>query len=73
MNRLYKQALKLLTPGSDHHKNVCQSYGEYLVGKRYHEEASIMFQKAGNIELAVTEARAGLCWQRAGHLARSAG
>ena len=72
-HRLYKQALKLLKAGSDHHKEVCQSYGEYLESKRYHEEASIMFQKADNTEKAVSEAGAGLSWQRAGHLARTAG
>ena len=72
-HRLYKQALKLLASGSERHMEVCQSYGEYLESKKYHEEASIMFQKAGNTEKAISEAQAGMCWQRAGHLARAAG
>ena len=71
-HRLFKQALKLIASGSDEHKQVCSSYGEYLESKKYHEEASIMYQRAGKLDSAVTAAVTGLCWQRAAQLARSA-
>ena len=72
-HRLFKQALGLVTTGSDEYKQICHSYGEYLEAKKYYEEASIMYQKSGHLDKAVAQAQAGLCWQRAGHLARTAG
>ena len=72
-HRLYKQALGLLPRPGPEHGEVAASYAEYLEGKKYHEEASLMYQRAGHAEAAVRTAAAALCWQRAGHLARSAG
>ena len=71
-HRLFKQALTLLPPKSDEYKQVCLSYGEYLESKKYYEEASIMYQKSEHLDQAVNQAKAGLCWERAGYLAKAA-
>ena len=70
--RLYKPALKLLARDGTEYREVCRAYGGYLSSKRYHEEASLLYQRSGDLEEAVREAVLGLCWERAGHLARVA-
>ena len=71
--RLYKAALQLLPRAGPEYRQVCRAYGGYLSSKRYHEEASLLYQRSGNLDEAVSEARLGLCWERAGQLARAAG
>jgi len=70
--RLFKPAMDLFPLGSDNYKQVCQSYASYLETKRYYEDASILYERAGKLDQAVTQAELGLSWQRAGYLARKA-
>jgi len=70
--KLYKPALDLFPVASDNYKQVCQSYAAYLETKRYHEEASMLYERAGSLDLAVAQADLALTWQRAGYLARKA-
>merc|ERR1712106_572639 len=70
--RLFKSALDLFPLASDNYKQVCQCYAAYLETKRYHEEASLLYERAGKLDLAVAQADLALRWQRAGYLARKA-
>jgi len=70
--RLFKPAMVLFPLGSDNYKQVCQSYASYLETKRYHEDASILYERAGKLDQAVIQAELGLSWQRAGFLAKKA-
>ena len=52
---------------------MCSQFAAYLAGKRWHEEASLLYERAGELDQAASQAEAGLHWQRAGWLARAAG
>jgi elongator complex protein 1 len=71
--RLYKPALALLPAGSDRHQAVCRSYAVYLRSKRYLEEASYLWERAGCPSEAADDAAEALAWERAGRLAAAAG
>ena len=71
--RLFKRALELLGRDGEEYREVCRAYAKYLSSKRYHEEASLLYSRAGDLEEAVSEARQCLWWERAGQLARTGG
>ena len=71
--RLFKRALELMARDGEEYREVCRAYAGYLSSKKYHEEASLLYSRAGHLQLAVSEARLGLWWERAGQLARTAG
>jgi hypothetical protein len=52
---------------------VCQSYAAYLERKRYYHEASLLYERAGSLDQAVSMADQAGSWRRACHLARLAG
>ena len=52
---------------------MCQCYAAYLESKRYYEDASLMYERAGNMDSAVDMADKCLSWERAGRLGRAAG
>jgi len=72
-HRLHKQAMHLFPPGSDNYKCICRSYGEYMESKKYYLESSLLYERAGLSDQAVALAEKAGAWQRAGHLAVSAG
>ena len=71
--RLFKRALELLAKDGVEYREVCRAYASYLSSKKYHEEASLLYSRAGDLQLAISEARLALWWERAGQLARTAG
>ena len=42
--RLYKEGLQCLPAGSQTRREVCRAYGDYLVAKRYHEDAALVYE-----------------------------
>ena len=71
--RLFKRALELLARDGAEYREVCRAYARYLSSKKYHEEASLLYSRVGDIQEAVSEARLCLWWERAGQLAKTAG
>jgi len=71
--KLYKSALELYDTKSNQYKQVCLHYAKYLESKRYHEEASMLYERSGNMDCAIGQAALALSWQRAGYLSRKAG
>jgi hypothetical protein len=54
-------------------QSVAQNYAAYLERKRYYHEASLLYERAGCLELAVGAADRSGNWRRADRLARRAG
>ena len=71
--KLYKSALELYDTKSNQYKQVCLHYAKYLESKRYHEEASMLYERSGNMDCAIGQAALALSWQRAGYLSRKVG
>ena len=52
---------------------MARSYATYLDRKRYYHEASLLYERADCLELAVGAVERAGSWRRACHLARLAG
>jgi hypothetical protein len=52
---------------------VCQRYAAYLERKRYYHEASLLYERAGCLDQAISMADRAGSWRRACRLARRAG
>lgn len=50
--RLYAKGVKVFPKGSTAHQKLCQIYGDYLLTKRYYEEAALIYEQG----LLLTEA-----------------
>lgn len=61
--RLYKDALYLFPASSDHFKAVWRSYGDYLMEKRYFDDAGLAYLKSEDNEKALSAYHQSLDWQ----------
>lgn len=51
--KLYKEALQIFPPSSAMNKAVCEEYGNYLMSRKYYNEAAIMYSRSGAFEEAL--------------------
>lgn len=51
--RLYSEAVELYQPGTECHKEVCRIYGDYLLIKKYCEDAALIYEAGGLLLEAV--------------------
>lgn len=60
--RLYLEAVSIFRNGSEENfQQICQIYGEYLVSKKYFEDAALIFE-AGNLNVEAVSA-----WEQSGN------
>jgi len=45
--RLYLDALQMFKAGTKGHTQICQSYGDYLLTKKYFEDAALIYESGG--------------------------
>uniref|UniRef100_A0A182MPI0 Elongator complex protein 1 n=1 Tax=Anopheles culicifacies TaxID=139723 RepID=A0A182MPI0_9DIPT len=48
----------------DHYRRVCALYGDYLRKGSKHADASLMYERAGDLQQAISSARHALDWRR---------
>ncbi|XP_045484164.1 putative elongator complex protein 1 [Pieris rapae] len=62
---LYRDALKMLTPGDYIYKQICDDFGAYLKLKKQYLESGMMFERADNIEKALECYKEVMEWELA--------
>uniref|UniRef100_A0A182XXP4 Elongator complex protein 1 n=1 Tax=Anopheles stephensi TaxID=30069 RepID=A0A182XXP4_ANOST len=64
--QLYTVALRCYrsSTNQDHYRRVCALYGDYLRKASKHAEASLMYERAGDLQQAIASARHALDWRR---------
>ena len=45
--RLYLDAMPMFKPKTKGHTELCQSYGDYLLTKKYFEDAALIYESGG--------------------------
>uniref|UniRef100_A0A182N6H1 Elongator complex protein 1 n=1 Tax=Anopheles dirus TaxID=7168 RepID=A0A182N6H1_9DIPT len=70
-HQLYTAALRCYRSGSnqDYYRRVCALYGDYLRKCSKHADASLMYERAGDVQQAISSARHALDWRRVVRLA----
>ncbi|XP_037897986.1 putative elongator complex protein 1 [Glossina fuscipes] len=68
--KLFIQALVLYKHDNEKHKTICLAYADYLRAQSKLEDASIMYERGGNLAQALQSAKHILNWQRVLLLAR---
>uniref|UniRef100_A0A182Q7Y2 Elongator complex protein 1 n=1 Tax=Anopheles farauti TaxID=69004 RepID=A0A182Q7Y2_9DIPT len=70
-HQLYTTALRCYRDGSnqDYYRRVCALYGDYLRKGSKHADASLMYERAGDMQQAISSARHALDWCRVIRLA----
>lgn len=63
-HRVYRKALEEYNGLENSYKKICLSFAEYLRGKGKLDEASIMYERAGDLSQAVQTAKSSLDWRR---------
>ena len=69
--RLYLDALPMFNPGSNGHTKLCQSYGDYLLTKKYFEDAALIYEAGGLYIEAVSAWEQSTNWSLCLALAKS--
>lgn len=72
-NNLYTMALRLFSGKDSQYKKIAQSYGDYLRVKQKLGEASLMYEKAGDLNQAILSSKHILDWRRCLSLAKRNG
>lgn len=72
-NNLYTNALRLFSGKESQYKKIAQSYGDYLRVKQKLGEASLMYEKAGDLNQAILSSKHILDWRRCLSLAKRNG
>ncbi|KAL5275221.1 IKBKAP family protein [Megaselia abdita] len=63
-HRVYRKALEQYKGHENCYKKICLSFAEYLRGQGKLENASIMYERAGDLSQAVQTAKNSLDWKR---------
>ncbi|XP_040154975.1 putative elongator complex protein 1 [Anopheles arabiensis] len=65
-HQLYGVALRCYrdSANQDHYRRVCAVYGDYLRKGSKHADASLMYERAGDLQQAISSARHALDWRR---------
>ncbi|XP_076373726.1 elongator complex protein 1 isoform X2 [Tachypleus tridentatus] len=63
--RLYKDALHIFSEGSSEWKGIWTAYGDYLVKKKYYEEAGLVYFRSEQYQKAVTAFQDSQNWELA--------
>ncbi|XP_017969177.1 putative elongator complex protein 1 [Drosophila navojoa] len=72
-HNLYNQALIAYQSQTDFHRRICVAYADYLRSNAQLEEASLLYERGGELQQALLSARHTLDWQRVLLLAQRAG
>uniref|UniRef100_A0A182K8J5 Elongator complex protein 1 n=1 Tax=Anopheles christyi TaxID=43041 RepID=A0A182K8J5_9DIPT len=65
-HQLYSDALRCYkgSTNQDHYRRVCAVYGDYLRKGSKHADASLMYERAGDLQQSISSARHALDWRR---------
>lgn len=72
-HNLYNQALVAYQSQPDFHRRICVAYADHLRSNAQLEEASLLYERGGELQQALLSARHTLDWQRVLLLAQRAG
>ncbi|XP_040435018.1 elongator complex protein 1 isoform X2 [Falco naumanni] len=61
----YSEALKLYSSSTQEYKDISDAYGEYLIQKQLHEQAALIFARAGIFAKALDAFQNSGSWQQA--------
>jgi elongator complex protein 1 len=61
--RLYKEGMEYFREGSNVHRDICRSYGDYLVTKKYYEDAALTYERGLCLNEAVGAWEKSLNWR----------
>ncbi len=70
--RLYLDAMKLFSQGTEAHTKICLAYGDYLVTKKYYEDAALVYASGNLLVEAVSSWEQSGNWSFCLSLAKSA-
>uniref|UniRef100_A0A182PF30 Elongator complex protein 1 n=1 Tax=Anopheles epiroticus TaxID=199890 RepID=A0A182PF30_9DIPT len=65
-HQLYTVALRCYRSSTnrEHYRRVCAAYGDFLRKGSKHADASLMYERAGDLQQAISSARHALDWRR---------